>query len=263
MRTAPVAGIIAALSAPSALAAAPLEASGAWHLDYEATQCVASRNYGTESKPLILSLIPSVTGAAMRILFIRDGRATQRQEPARLALGKDKPIDTFSFIYDVPDKNHRVIVINVPMTQVRAAASSEMIGLESDALTADFAANSLPAVLTALDACLVDLQKAWNMETPLHRPETAQDMPTVFTAADYPPAAQYRGLSGHVRVSILIDETGKVADCTVDEPSGVGILDVATCYVIQKRAKFTPARDGKGNAVRSAVAQDVRWQLTP
>lgn len=265
MQTAAVAGIIVTLFACWPLSAAPLQASGPWHVDYDDTQCIASRNYGSDAKPVMLTLIPSATGAAMRILVVRNGRVEQRQEPAKLTLGKEKPIDAFSFIYDVPEMNHRVILLNVPMTQFRAAAPSEMIGIESYELTAEFAANLLPNVLDALETCLVDLQKAWNITIPLPRLETppAPGLLTIFTAADYPPAAQYRGLSGDVGVSILIDETGKVADCTVDHPSGVGLLDAATCYVIQKRAKFTPARDANGKPIRSAASQTVRWQLTP
>lgn len=269
MRVAAIAGLFFSIWISTPAAGAPLQPSGPWHVDYDDTQCLASRNYGSGSKPTTLTLVPSATGAAMRILFVRDGRTEQRQEQVKLGLGAQKPVDTYSFIYDVPANNHRVILVNIPMAEFRAAAPSGKIGIESDSLSAEFTADLLPAVLIELDKCLVDLQKSWNItiplpQAPLAPPTSSTDkLVPIFTAADYPAVAQYRGLSGVVGVSILIDERGKVADCTVDRPSGVGTLDVVTCYVIQKRAHFTPARDATGKAIRSAVSQNVTWRLTP
>ena len=40
---------------------------------------------------------------------------------------------------------------------------------------------------------------------------------------------------------ILIDEFGKVADCTVTQTSGAASIDAQSCAVIRERGKFRPA----------------------
>jgi TonB family protein len=271
VRITAVVGLIAFLGGYSAgFAGTPVQPAGPWHVDYEDAQCVASRSFGADQKPIILELVPSATGAAMRILFVRNGETDQTQQEASLRIAGEDAIHTFAFVYPVPQSHHRVISINVPMAKFRAAASAPSIGVETESLRVDLSTSLLPQVLTALDSCLADLQQEWHVTNPL--PKAAAQAPgtiagtgelqPVFTPRDYPAVALYHGQSGSVGVSILVDETGKVADCSVDQPSGIGILDVATCVAIEKRAHFRPAMDENGKPRRSAVSQTVVWRIT-
>jgi outer membrane biosynthesis protein TonB len=62
-------------------------------------------------------------------------------------------------------------------------------------------------------------------------------------------------------MTFLIDEQGRIADCTVDQTSGVAVLDTMSCYVISRRARFTPALGADGKPVRSAHETRVRWRI--
>ena len=63
-------------------------------------------------------------------------------------------------------------------------------------------------------------------------------------------------------MTLLVDETGALKDCTVDETSGIASLDAMGCLVFMERAKFTPARDAAGKPVRSVVSTSITWKTS-
>ena len=88
------------------------------------------------------------------------------------------------------------------------------------------------------------------------------DIRTVFSADDYPVSAQRNGEEGTVQAQLTVDESGRVADCKVLRSSGSEALDSATCGILERRARFIPARDAKGKSVASTVVTPpIRWQL--
>jgi protein TonB len=70
----------------------------------------------------------------------------------------------------------------------------------------------------------------------------------LFKAADYPREAIKNGWQGTVVAELMVDTHGNVERCTIIQSSGHDILDQKTCDVLRRRAKFSPARDSKGNA---------------
>ena len=38
-------------------------------------------------------------------------------------------------------------------------------------------------------------------------------------------------------------------------------LDEATCQIMRSRARFTPARDGKGNATADVFSSSITWRV--
>jgi len=59
----------------------------------------------------------------------------------------------------------------------------------------------------------------------------------------------------------FLDEQGKVADCTVIEPSGVASLDAQSCAVIKQGAKYKPAIGLDGKRAKSAAFQSITWKM--
>jgi protein TonB len=57
---------------------------------------------------------------------------------------------------------------------------------------------------------------------------------------------------------VLVDEAGKVADCTLLETSGVAALDAQTCAIIQRRARYKPAIGLDGKAARAVDTARIR-----
>lgn len=88
------------------------------------------------------------------------------------------------------------------------------------------------------------------------------DLRTLFSADDYPASAQSAGAEGTVRASLSIGPDGRVTGCSITQSSGNNSLDQATCNVLRRRAKFTPARDSNGNPTSDTVnTPSIVWRL--
>ena len=79
---------------------------------------------------------------------------------------------------------------------------------------------------------------------------------------DYPSAARRAEEQGTVRVSYTIGLDGRVTNCTVTASSGSRSLDSTTCRILERRFRYSPARDSSGNPVSQTKSQSVSWQLT-
>jgi TonB family protein len=77
----------------------------------------------------------------------------------------------------------------------------------------------------------------------------------------YPRESLARGEQGVVYYHVRIDSRGRPTDCEVTQSSGHERLDVATCSMLMDRARFTPARDGRGRATRSTYDGKVVWRI--
>lgn len=84
---------------------------------------------------------------------------------------------------------------------------------------------------------------------------------TWFGPNDYPPEAMRAGEEGAVRFALKISANGAVTGCDVVESSGSSALDMQTCALALRRAKFEPAADGRGNRIASTFTQRTRWVI--
>jgi protein TonB len=61
-------------------------------------------------------------------------------------------------------------------------------------------------------------------------------------------------------MDLLTDKNGGVVDCRIMQSSGSWQLDAATCSLVKRRARFTPALDRDGNPSIGKVAVQVDWE---
>jgi protein TonB len=88
------------------------------------------------------------------------------------------------------------------------------------------------------------------------------DLRTLFSNDDYPAAAQSSGAEGTAQATLSIDRDGRVVGCSLIRSTGNGSLDSATCNILRRRAKFTPARDSNGNATSDTITTPlITWRL--
>ena len=88
------------------------------------------------------------------------------------------------------------------------------------------------------------------------------DLRALFSADDYPVAAQAKEEQGTVQATLTVDTTGRVSKCTIVRSSGYASLDQATCSILQRRAHFIPARDASGALVADNVTTPpIVWRL--
>ena len=101
---------------------------------------------------------------------------------------------------------------------------------------------------------------------PPHKTVSAQsakgDLRTLFTNDDYPASAMAAGAEGTAQATLTVGADGRVIACNLIKSTGNSALDSATCNILRRRAKFTPARDSNGNATTDTVTTPpIRWQL--
>ena len=87
------------------------------------------------------------------------------------------------------------------------------------------------------------------------------DLQGLFSGNDYPESAIERDEQGSVTVRLTVGTNGRVSNCDVVRSSGSQRLDSTTCRILQSRAKFTPARDNRGNPTTDTVTQRITWVL--
>jgi len=101
---------------------------------------------------------------------------------------------------------------------------------------------------------------------PPHKVVSAQsakgDLRSLFSADDYPAAAQSAGAEGTAQAQLTIGPDGRVVGCNLDRSTGNGALDSATCNILRRRAKFTPARDNNGQPTTDTLTTPpIVWRL--
>ena len=87
------------------------------------------------------------------------------------------------------------------------------------------------------------------------------NLPALFSTDDYPPSAIRSEEQGTTAVRLAIGADGRVSDCSVTSSSGSSSLDNATCSILRRRARFTPAKDQNGQPTSDSTSTRIKWVL--
>lgn len=255
---------LAAAAPPSRPALAP---TGKWVVDFDTAQCVASRNYGSPDKPLFLALKQPALGDVMQLLFLRPSSSSSRfaeQVDATLATDGGAPVAKTMLSYSSTDRKMRVVQFNMPLNEFARVRGAQALTVRAAGLDETFALKDLDRLMTVMDQCVADLRMVWNVGEPL-APNLAQgpvgSLLGVFSSDDYPSVAFDKEAGGSVGFALLIDEQGRVADCTVTRTSGVAALDAQSCATVKQRARFKPAIGRDGKPAKSSWQQRMTWRI--
>lgn len=82
-----------------------------------------------------------------------------------------------------------------------------------------------------------------------------------ITTSDYRSVWIRRELTGSASFTLQVSATGRVTGCTITASTGHAALDQATCSLIERRARFDPARDNRGNPVAGTYRNSITWRL--
>lgn len=238
-----------------------------WNVNFADAQCVASRTYGTAKEPLHLVLKAPPLGEVMQIAVIKGGYSPQAEQvEARIRLDEGSPLKTSMLMFSAPRSNTRVYLLNMPAAEFSLVRQAKSLSIRSDGLNETFALSQMAPLLKIVEDCVADLRAVWNVAdpqgagSPLASRASGQ-LASLFKPEDYPSPAMQQNKGGSLRFAVLIDESGRVADCTIIETSGVPSLDAQTCFIIKERARFQPARDSAGKPAKDAAFQRVTWRL--
>lgn len=84
---------------------------------------------------------------------------------------------------------------------------------------------------------------------------------TWATTNDYPSRALREEREGTTGFRVTVGPDGRVTDCQITSSSGHSDLDEATCRNVVRRARFTAAKDGNGEATTGTYSNRVRWVI--
>jgi TonB family protein len=250
-----------------AVHAAPLQPTGKWIVHFDDAQCVAERSYGPPGQPLYLTLKQPALGEVMQLDILEPGFTNApTQIDGRIRFEDQDAVKTSVLRYQVPKEKVRVHMMNVPLKQFAAARTASTLQITAAALDKTLALSQLGPLLDLMDQCVADLRRVWNIrlgedEKGTVRQDVKGDLRRLFSSEDYPYEALMNMDSGSVKVALLVNEQGKVADCSVIETSGVAILDVQSCAILKSRAKFAPAIGPDGAPAKDAFIQLINWQV--
>jgi TonB family protein len=227
------------------------------------------RDYGKSDGPVTFAIKPSPNGETYEFIFARKQKGPQFAEELQGSVDFGSgPIKAWLLHYSGDDRKvdlyqYRISAAEMSQARTATAVTFHMKGGPDQA----FKLTLIPALLDGLEKCTDDLRKFWNMGGEIDgriAVGSKGDVRNVFSSNDYPSEASRRGQEGTAQFLLLVDQVGKVAGCDVLMASGVPALDAMGCLAIQGRAKFTPARDHAGKAIRSTyVTPPVMWRMRP
>ena len=236
-----------------------------WTLDYGMTACTAVATYGTPDRPLTLAIRPSPNGTVVRLMVVKNGEARDAfQFELATNLG-GASAHTNGLHFRGSGTRGNIVWINVARGDLEALRKAGEIDLDGGPLAYRLVLPSIGAVLDGLDKCNADLRDYWNVGAPADRftrkARSLKPLAEYFSSDDYPDQANFANQGGTSRMMMMIDETGALKDCMVEETSGFASLDAMTCAVLLKRAKFEPALDSAGKPIRSVLTSRVVWRI--
>jgi TonB family protein len=255
-------GVTAAASAEPAR-----QPTAKWNVNFADAQCLALRPYGSAEQPLHLVLKAPAVGGVMQIAVLRKGGETSpNQVDATVAIDQHPPLKTNMLMFTPKGSALRVYLLNMPSEDFSRVATAKSLSIRSSGLNETFALGQMGSLLKIMNECVLDLRKVWNVSDPAGEqsllPKRAKGNLARFVRdGDYPAQALDENLSGTVKFAVLINEKGRVADCTIVETSGVAALDAQTCAIMMERAKFEPAMGPDGKPAKDAAVSRIRWVM--
>lgn len=241
--------------------------TGQWNVDFADAQCVATRSYGSAEEPLHLALKAAPVGNVMQIAVIRKGGWTEAdQVEAIIGIDMQPPIKANMLRFSTKGTGLRIYLLNMPASDFALVRGAKTLAVSAGSVNESFSLSQVEPLLKIMDDCVADLRKVWNVTDPSGEQSSLStrakgNLSGLLTSDDYPGPALRKEQTGAVRFAALINETGRVADCTIIETSKVPALGAQTCALIKERARFKPATGPDGKPAKDAIINKVAWEL--
>lgn len=262
-----------------------LNPSSSWHIDYADDYCRLARVFGTDSQKVTLLVDRFAPGARFRLTLVGpmmkrtspDGTATVRfgtvlpEQKLYFHTGdfeKDVPAWVFGpsiRLRPLPAGEDPDSPAAPPAFEADEASVTE-IAIDGP-LRRDFIlqTGSMQKSFAALRNCTDNLVTSWGVDVERYRhavwPVPLSSPATWVTNADYPPGMVRTFQPGLVEFRLLIDPTGNVTDCRIQQSTNPDGFNDAVCKAMMRRARFHPARDKKGDPVASFYQNGVRFMI--
>ena len=238
-----------------------------WVVNFDDAQCVAQRNYGTQDKPFLFAIKRPALGDAIQVAFVRKKSAGDGVDyNAYFSFDNGPPIKTSILMFEPKAKAVQTYSMIVALNDFAPARHAKSLTIRAPGLRERIELADMAKLLGVMDDCVADLKKVWNVsDHPEVRTEPVEgvtgNLSGLLRPDDYPLESLMEMNSGTVTVALLVDEKGRVADCSVIGSSGVAALDGQTCAILRERAKFTAAKGADGKAAKGSFVQRITWRV--
>ena len=250
-------------------AAAPLQPSGKWVVDFAENACVLSRQYDNATPPFSVHFKAPILGPQFEIII---ATPNQKEAPESWDTGWiEKPngqrvepinIDSYSTV-----SKSRLSRVYLAPDLYQVGEDGERLILHIDKKHSyDLALPQLKEAMAVLDFCLKDLRKVNGVDesvtsriaTPA---KSKRGVVSYFSPQDYPAQEIREGGQGNVGALYWVETDGTVKECKVLDSSKRPRLDRQTCNILVRRGRFTPALDANGKPIRSPQYVRIRWRM--
>ncbi|GMN02403.1 energy transducer TonB [Erythrobacter sp. MTPC3] len=276
-----------AISVPAALSAKEtvLKQSSPWNVDFAPEKCRLAAFYGEEDNRHLLFFEQHFPGekAGMSVAGPAFKRFQSRKNTALQFFAAQKPLTTKPFTGDMGELGPAVIYSSVnlstgtetredktptslPQLDTEFAKQVEYVSLTQRGTEIRLETGPLAEAFKVLNTCTQDMVTSWGLDLDQHL--SAQEMPKWTNekqvarriARTYPSQALNRGEQAILRMRVIVDETGKVADCVIDDATTTERLESPACREM-RNARFNPAIGADGKPFKSFYATSITYQI--
>ena len=262
-----------ALSFPSAaLAKEPAPPTSKWVVNFSDAQCVATRQYGED---FLVVKVPPLGDVVQLALFTKGSVSGPDQVEGSLRVDGGTPIKVSALLFNADKSRQMIHSVNLPRETFGQVQNGRELHWRFSDANRTVTLKGMNSLMKVMDECVADLRKVWNVRhekiddpsekvaaaTPAGWTRAKANLAKYFDSDDYPGVAMQGNQDGLVAFALLVNEQGRVADCTVVKTSGVAALDAQSCILLRQRARFEPARDASGQPVKDALIGRIRWRL--
>lgn len=283
LRSLAVAAIALALTAPPVLAASKpaisLARTSKWEINYDEDSCHLLAKFGEGSQSTILRItrfqpdnyfdltlygMPVKVNFATRLPVEMQFGGQKWNRPLAMVgdAGKQMPLLIFSGL-----RLDDWIYSSTPAPDVSPAQEEAVNSISfkiSGGKRYRLETGPMNGPMVAMRACTTDLVSHWGFD-PSEQARLSQPPKPLgvisdwITSADFPKKALNQGSNGLVQFRLDIDETGKVSGCRILYRTNPDDFADLSCKLLTQRAKFSPALNSAGKAVRSFYVSKIRW----
>ena len=231
-------------------ASAP-EPQGKWNVDFGKTGCVAMRTYEDDGFNNLFVVKPNVVGERLELAWIATGRPPETSSgTGRVTIGDGSPHEVPALRFG--DEQAGQVFTRWFVDDGAALADAVELTIDYDGERHTLPLSGTGKLAEALSNCAEALAAHYNgagdgIAT------AASGSADVVTPEDF--AALGWKVADRARLSaiLLVDEDGSILDCSLGSYEGSARIAGRACAMIRERARYAPARDAAGTAVRSLV----------
>ena len=240
-------------------AAAP-EPQGKWNVDFGKTGCVAMRTYEEDGFNNLLVVKPNVVGERLELAWIAPGRPPETSSgTGRVTIGGGAPREVPALRFG--DGQAGQVFTRWFVDDGAALAGADEVTIDYDGERHTLPLSGTGKLAEALSNCAEALAAHYNGagDGVATAASGSADvvMPEDFAALGWKVADRAR-----LSAILLVDEEGSILDCSLGSYVGSAKIAGRACAMIRERARYAPARDAAGAAVRSmVVTPTMDWDV--